>query len=109
MANEEPSIKTFNEQEDSNEFYPNLKFYGYAILVSTWLLFIITINSFFQLWQFIISPITGTPLYDQLTSIFYTIDGLVVKSWCIYVVCWWWAFISWTGLKLFRHSKGIQN
>lgn len=109
MANGEPSIKTFNEQEESNELHPNLKFYGYAILISTWLLFVVTINSFLQLWQFIISPIAGTPLYNHLTTIFHTIDDLVVKLWCIYVVCWWWAFISWTGLKLFRHSKGIQN
>lgn len=98
-----------NESTELKEANPNLKLYGYAILLSTWLLFIITMNSFFHLWQFIIAPITGTLLHTQLTTVFRTIDGLVVKLWCIYVVCWWWAFVSWTGLKLFSHSKGMQN
>jgi len=109
MVDAKHSSTTINEQEELAEPYQNLKFYGYAILISTWLLFVITITSFFQLWKFIISPMAGTPFHTQLTTIFTTVDGLVVKLWCIYVVCWWWAFISWTGLKLFRHSKGIQN
>ncbi|KAI5967982.1 hypothetical protein CANMA_002750 [Candida margitis] len=109
MATKEPSTTTSHNSNESYEYYPNLKLYGYAILVSTWLLFIITINSFFQLWQFIISPMAGTSLHEQLTHIFQIIDDLVIKLWCIYVAFWWWAFISWTGLKLFSHSKGIQN
>ena len=83
--------------------------YGYAILISTWLLFLITLNSFFHTWRFIIIPISGYELHQRLCWWFETMDDLVVKLWCIYVVGWWWAFVSWSGLKLFRHSKGIQS
>ena len=52
---------------------------------------------------------TSLLLYDKLTIFFETIDSYIIKLWCIYVVCWWWAIVSWSGLKLFRHSKGIQG
>ncbi|KAI5957815.1 hypothetical protein KGF57_003082 [Candida theae] len=77
---DDPNFTHIDESRESDEESPNLRLYGYAILISTYLLFIITINSFFHLWQFIISPIIGTPLHGQLTTIFEVIDDLVVKD-----------------------------
>ncbi|KAL1573297.1 hypothetical protein MG5_01697 [Candida albicans P57072] len=105
------------ESPDSIDLDPinheNLAVYGYLLLISTWMLFIISINSIFEIWRFIIQPLQSSPtsllLYDKLTISFETIDSYIIKLWCIYVVCWWWAIVSWSGLKLFRHSKGIQG
>ncbi|CAX43524.1 conserved hypothetical protein [Candida dubliniensis CD36] len=106
------------ESPDSIELDPinheNLAIYGYLILISTWILFIISVNSIFEIWRFIIQPLqlsssSSIVLHDKLTSFFETIDSYIIKLWCIYVVCWWWAIVSWSGIKLFRHSKGIQG
>ncbi|CAI5758240.1 unnamed protein product [Candida verbasci] len=97
------------EDEIDNLNYDNLRIYGYILLISTYVLFIISINSFFELWKFIIQPLYGGEMYFQLYTIFKFIDDMIVRIWCIYIVCWWWAIISWCGLKLFRHSKGIQD
>ena len=81
---------------------PNLKLYGYLLLFALWAIFIITINSIFQLWRYIIDP-HQSPV---LTSWMNTFDEYVFRSWSFYVVIWWWAIIAWCGIKLFRHSKG---
>lgn len=83
---------------------------GYLILIMSWLVFTITINSFFGIWKYVIEPLKlNEVIYSRVYSIMEGVDGLVVSVWCIYVVVWWWSLSSWCGLKLFRHSKGIHN
>lgn len=90
-----------------------MKFYGYLILTSTWIIFIISMNTFFEAWKFLLHPLSQTEsmidLYTYLYKGFTVLDDYVLKIWCIYVVIWWWAIISWCGMKLFRHSKGLQT
>lgn len=89
----------------------SLEFYGYAILISTWLVFVVSINSLFGIWKYVIYPLSlsDSGLYSRLTDIFTTIDSYILSMWSIYVVIWWWSIGAWVGLKLFRHSKGIQG
>lgn len=85
--------------------------YGYALIVLTWLLFLVTINSVFECWRYIIEPLkwseSTAKYFTTLESVFSTLDSAVLSLWCVYVVAWWWANASWLGLKLFRQSKGI--
>lgn len=105
----EQNIRT--DQEYSARLHS--AFYGYLVLTFTWILFLITINSIFQCWRWIIEPLRMTQdtvsLYDWLYRKCEFVDDLVVSLWCIYVAVWWWALLSWIGLKLFRQSKGIQT
>lgn len=84
--------------------YSRLSKYGHLILFVTWFLFIISVNSIFELWRYVILPLSSL-LRDNLTIYFETLDSYVFKLWCIYIVCWWWALISWCGLEMFRNSK----
>lgn len=96
---------------ENERYFP--EWAGYALLALTWLLFVVTVNSLFECWKWIIEPLSWSEdtkqYYEGLTGIFTTIDNLVLSLWCIYVVMWWWALFSWIGLKLFKQSKGIQT
>lgn len=98
---------------ESVEVQNRLKFYGYVLIISTWIIFFISVNSLFKLWTYVIHPLSlnaeTLQLYGKLRTVFETLDTYVISCWCIYVVVWWWSFASWCGMKLFRHSKGIQN
>lgn len=87
----------------------DLKVYGYLILLGTWILFMVSINSLLELWKYPIAPLaahlTTIELHARLYRYFTTCDTYVIRSWAIYIVLWWWAIISWCGLKLFKHSK----
>ncbi|KAL6452270.1 hypothetical protein SBY92_001528 [Candida maltosa Xu316] len=93
-----------HDQENHSINHDKLKLYGYFLLISTWIVFIISINTFFEIWRFIIQAIPS-PLRETLTGYFEILDSYILKIWCIYIVCWWWAVISWCGLEMFRNSK----
>ncbi|EDK39440.2 hypothetical protein PGUG_03538 [Meyerozyma guilliermondii ATCC 6260] len=102
-------IKSYSN--DTDQLF-SLRTYGYLILAATWIIFIVTTCSLLGIWDYIIFPLSLSSstdhLHSQLSSIFRFIESSVLKAWGIYVVLWWWAISSWIGLKLFRHSKGIQ-
>lgn len=87
-----------------------LKRIGYVVLLGTWLVFIITMNTLFKIWEYIIYPLSlsAPEQYKRWRIVFETGDRYIMGIWSLYVVMWLWAYISWCGLKLFRHSKGIQ-
>lgn len=95
----------------SNDDPDTLMWYGYAILWFTWFVFIVTVNTVFSVWKFVIAPLKDTsPLvYVASRRCFEVIDEYVMALYAIYVMLWWWALLSWSGLKLFRHSKGIHS
>ncbi|RCK67157.1 hypothetical protein Cantr_02647 [Candida viswanathii] len=103
MAKPLPLIDYQSPPKDTLD-YLRLLYYGYLLLTATWLLFIVTVNSIFEIWKYVVQPVPA-PLRDTLTMWFETIDAYVIKLWCIYVVCWWWAIVSWCGLEMFRNSK----
>lgn len=100
---------------NNKECHPlsNLALYGYLILAVTWILFLVTINSIFKCWRWIIEPLALSEdtmgLYQWLVGFCESLDSLVVSMWCVYVAVWWWALLLWIGLKLFRQSKGTQT
>lgn len=116
MSHEGPLPLIVTEDSDSEEedvSSPHLAQIGYAVIFVTWFLFFVSINSIFHTWRYIIAPLqlnkSTQRVYFHLEVLFSAIDNHLVSLWCIYIVCWWWALLSWIGLKLFRQSKGIQN
>ncbi|QBM89065.1 hypothetical protein METSCH_D01250 [Metschnikowia aff. pulcherrima] len=91
----------------------HLASYGYLLIALTGGLFLTTINTLFECWRWVIHPLKihedTVDLYNFLELWFERLDYVIVSLWCIYVVAWWWALFSWVGIKLFRHSKGIQT
>lgn len=108
----QPSID-LDSDEESQDVSATLFWYGYAVLAISWTLFIVTANTVFLCWKFVIEPLSWTEStkyeYDYLYVVFSTIDEYVMSLWGVYVVAWWWALFSWVGLKLFKQSKGIQT
>lgn len=101
---------SLEEDYESNEGI-SLATYGYLILLASWIIFLVSFNTLFKIWSFIIHPLSLDPVtksrYVELKNFFECLDYYVLSCWCIYVVIWWWSCASWVGLKLFRHSKGI--
>lgn len=100
-------------EDDEAGLFVSLRTIGIIVFVSTWAIFLISVNSFFEIWSFIIAPLMyyseTKDLYMYLKNGFLIVDYYVVSLWCLYVVFWWWALLSWIGLKLFRQSKGLQT
>lgn len=69
---------------------------GYILLISTWVIFIISIGSLFNIWE-----ISNPKNSDFPISNYYTHAILLIP-----VAAWIWCCISWVGLKLFKHAKG---
>lgn len=100
-------------EADEYEGYLSLKQIGVIIIISVWAIFLVSVNSFFEIWRFVIYPLKvhseTIALHKELEKWFLTVDYYVVSMWCLYVVFWYWAVFSWIGLKLFRQSKGLQT
>lgn len=101
-----------NEISEDCLNYKDLRRIGLSLIIGSFLVFIISVNSLFKTWRYIISPLKGESgdgaLYNRLFKSFEVIDDYVLKIWSIYIMMWFWAGFSWLGLKLFRHSKGVQ-
>jgi hypothetical protein len=118
-----PSPKKFfyeyhNESGFQSEYLQKLKVYGYLIIFLTWFLFIISIGTLFNLWQwcFKVDP-TYFKYLNSISWIKVILEDIedqnkVVDNYyiCIFflnfVIFWIWAVVSWISMKLFRHSKG---
>lgn len=91
----------------------SLAYYGYCLIFLSWALFVVTVNSVFRCWHWILEPLQSNPstidLYHKLYKYCEYWDYICISLWCIYVVSWWWALWSWVGIKLFRQSKGIHT
>lgn len=109
-----PLIRKEEDNENSEDYlnYKDQRRLGLSIIIGSFLVFIISVNSLFKTWKFIISPLKeefgDEALYNRLFRSFEVIDDYVLKIWSIYIMMWFWAGFSWLGLKLFRHSKGVQ-
>lgn len=101
-----------NENSEDCLNYKDLRRIGLSLIIGSFLVFIISVNSLFKTWRYIISPLKEEfgdgKLYNRLFKSFEVIDDYVLKIWSIYIMMWFWAGFSWLGLKLFRHSKGVQ-
>lgn len=88
-----------------------LELIGYFFLVSSWVIFVITVNTVFGLWKFVLAPfeLVDKMKYERICQWLSSADYYVMAIWGVYVLAWWWALFSWVGLKLFRQSKGVQT
>lgn len=109
--------------QQQQEFLNNLEVYGYILIIGTWVLFIFSIGTILNLWQwcFKLNIISEHSIYLDYWKSFRWIDWLIT---CIkeqnqvldnyyifvfflnFVILWIWAVASWISMKLFRHSKG---
>lgn len=103
-----PLIPWDNLQDETDDI-PNLALYGYGILAATLGLFLVTFCSIFEVGLYVIAPLKTHETYPQLYNIIRVVDDYVMRFWGIYVVAWWWAIISWCGLKMFKHAKGSAS
>lgn len=103
----------FDELDAESLNHTNLYWYGIGVLALSWSLFIITANSVFQCWKYVIEPLSWSPktrqMYESIHTVGELFDDYVVSFWCLYVIAWWWALFCWCGLKLFKQSKGTQT
>lgn len=109
---EDGPVLSFRGGADVSDDDPDtLIWYGYAILWFTWIVFVVMVNTVFSVWKVVIGPLkeSSPAVYMVLKKLFEVIDEYVMALYGIYVMLWWWALLSWSGLKLFRHSKGIQT
>lgn len=101
-----------NELE-SHGWNCSLGFWGYSLLLASWMLFLVSTNTIFEVWRYVIYPLSLDPRTQEFHSKLMTwcsiFDKYVMRFWSIYIVTWWWSIVSWCGIKLFRHSKGIQS
>lgn len=104
-----PLLRQADEYQYEEELFLIPAWYGYAMLGATWALFVVTVNSLFEVWRYIIQPLQGSEWHKTLTTVFEKLDYIVLTLWCLYVVAWWWAVLTWVGIKLFKHSKGSQT
>lgn len=91
------------------------KLYGIIIILGVMIYFIGGIGSLFNIW---------VPMYYKLKSNIFNLpvvpsiqanDDWPVENYYAYVIIlcpvifWIWCIVSWVGMKLFRHAKGIAN
>lgn len=106
--------------EQQQEYLRNLKVSGYLIIIITWILFVFSIGTIFNLWHwcFNFNPqymrkLKSVPwLKVLIEDISQQNDSAAVPNYYLYlfflsfVILWIWAVASWISMKLFRHSKG---
>lgn len=103
---------------EDDEVLQKLKLFGYALIIGSWLICIVSIGFVFHLWQwcFQFDPQNSKLIqkYLWVSTIYELIQEqnqivenyYVVSFFLIFVVLWIWAVASWISMKLFRHSKG---
>lgn len=111
----EQSLQRFQFQD---EYLQKLKFYGYSIIFFTWLGFIVTIGTIFNLWQWcfkvdenFLDYFNSFPwiktIINDIKEQNKIVDNYYICIFCLhFVILWIWAVVSWISMKLFRHSKG---
>ena len=113
--NKTVQIAQLEEDEITDKDLASFRFYGILLLCGTTLYFVIGMGSLFNIWS---------PLYQRTSGrkgqlggpMNRTMDyGFPVDNYYTYVILlcpaifWVWCIVSWVGMKLFRHAKGIAN
>jgi hypothetical protein len=95
-----------SEGLDSEWDYSETAFWGYVILIITWLVFVVGMGSCFDVWSWAWDvgekPETLPELEDDPTlPIVGYYPALLVLT-C--VMAWVWVVAAWVGMKYFRHA-----
>jgi hypothetical protein len=86
---------------------------GILILAITWTIFIVGVGAVLNIWTIpntIFQNVSegevdeyGDPMDDFPVKNYYSLAILLIP-----VMLWLWSVVSWTALKLFKHSKGAN-
>ena len=87
--------------------YSTTAFWGYVILISTWLVFVVGIGSCFEIWSWAWdvgeTPYAPPELEDDPTlPITGYYPALIILT---AVMAWVWVTTAWVGMKYFRHAR----
>lgn len=107
-----------DDNEDQIMDIQHLKVYGYLIIISAWLMFIVSVGTILNLWDwcFKVRPdylrqFEEIPWMALVLQQVYEQNKVVENYYLLcfvlnFVILWIWAVVSWISMKLFRHSKG---
>jgi len=92
---------------DDDWDYSETEWWGWVILLSTWLVFVVGMGSCLGVWSWAWdvgeTPYAPPELEDDPTlPITGYYPALMV---CTVVVAWIWVVVAWVGMKFFKHSK----
>lgn len=92
---------------DDDWDYSETEWWGWVILLSTWLVFVVGMGSCFGVWSWAWdvgeTPYAPPELEDDPTlPITGYYPALIV---CTVVMAWIWVVVAWVGMKYFKHSK----
>lgn len=87
--------------------YSTTAFWGYVILIITWLVFVVGMGSCFEVWSWAWdvgeTPYAPPELEDDPTlPITGYYPALIVMT---AVMAWVWVVVAWVGMKYFRHAR----
>jgi hypothetical protein len=107
-----------DDNEDQIMDIQHLKVYGYLIIISAWLMFIVSVGTILNLWDwcFKVRP-DYLRQFEEISWMALVLQQVyeqnkVVENYYLlcfvlnFVILWIWAVVSWISMKLFRHSKG---
>lgn len=91
--------------------YSDTEFWGWVILIATWIVFVVVMGSCFGIWSWAWdvgeTPYAPPDLEDDDTlPITGYYPALMV---CTAVMSWVWVVVAWVGMKYFRHAKVVAD
>ncbi|EXJ79490.1 hypothetical protein A1O1_08754 [Capronia coronata CBS 617.96] len=102
----QPQSSVGTPSEDEGWDYSETAFWGYMILIVTWIVFVVGMGSCFSVWSWAWdvgeTPYAPPELEDDPTlPIVGYYPALLVLT-C--VMAWVWVVVAWVGMKYFRHA-----
>lgn len=102
-----PSLTTPTDEWD----YSSTAFWGYIILFTTWIVFVVGMGSCFGVWSWAWdvgeTPYAPPELEDDPTlPIVGYYPALMVLTG---IMAWVWVVVAWVGMKYFRHARGMEG
>lgn len=87
--------------------YSTTAYFGYVILISTWIVFVVGMGSCFEVWSWAWdvgeTPYAPPELEDDPTlPITGYYPALIILT---AVMAWVWVVVAWVGMKYFRHAR----
>jgi hypothetical protein len=91
--------------------YSETEWWGWVILIVTWIVFVVGMGSCFDVWSWAWdvgeTPYAPPELEDDPTlPITGYYPALMV---CTVVMAWIWVVVAWVGMKYFRHAKVVAD
>ena len=106
LATQPQSLTASSVANEEEWDYTETAYWGYVILISTWLVFVIGMGSCLDVWSWAWdvgeTPETTKELEDDptLPIVGYYPALIVLTS----IMAWVWVVVAWVGMKYFRHA-----